>query len=65
MNKARVLSRRAFLLYGGGAGLTVAAALAVRKPGLRAEGGATQGKRATRGYHASEHIDNYYRTTKV
>jgi len=25
----------------------------------------TKDKRATRGYHASEHIDNYYRTTKV
>ena len=23
------------------------------------------GKRATRGYHASEHINNYYRTAKV
>jgi hypothetical protein len=22
-------------------------------------------KRATRGYHASEHVNNYYRTTKV
>ena len=24
-----------------------------------------KGKRATRGYHATEHINNYYRTTKV
>jgi hypothetical protein len=23
------------------------------------------GKRATRGYQASEHVNNYYRTTKV
>jgi len=24
-----------------------------------------QGKRATRGYHATEHVNNYYRTAKV
>jgi hypothetical protein len=26
---------------------------------------ATEDKRATRGYQASEHVNNYYRTTKV
>jgi hypothetical protein len=24
-----------------------------------------KGKRATRGYHATEHVNNYYRTAKV
>jgi hypothetical protein len=24
-----------------------------------------RGKRATRGYHASEHVNTYYRTTKI
>ena len=32
-------------------------------PETKAE--AEAAKRASRGYHASEHINNYYRTTKV
>ena len=60
--KTKVLSRRAFLLSSGGAGLAVAAALAIPKGKSSEE---KSSKRATRGYHAGEHIHNYYRTTKV
>jgi hypothetical protein len=40
----------------------VAAVVATKKTTPATSG---KGKRATRGYHASEHINNYYRTTKV
>ena len=61
----RKLSRRSFLLAVGAGGAASAAALvATRRPS--GSGPAPgQGKRATRGYHASEHVNNYYRTTKV
>ena len=56
-------SRRAFLLAAGAAGGT-AAATAVTKnvTAVRASG---KDRRPARGYHASEHVNNYYRTTKV
>lgn len=53
-------SRRAFLLTAGAAG---AAAIAAKSgPSFVSPGKA---KRASRGYHASEHVTKYYRTTKV
>jgi len=57
--RTRCLSRRNFLL-------TVGAAVAA--PPAKSSGSNSQGKdkkRATRGYQASEHVSNYYRTTKV
>jgi hypothetical protein len=36
--------------------------VATQKPTPAASG---TGKRATRGYHATEHVNNYYRTAKV
>ena len=59
--KKSVLSRRNFLLTMGAGG--AAAAIATRNAPTPAVG--SKDKRATRGYHASEHISNYYRTTKV
>lgn len=56
------LSRRHFLVA---AGVGSAAALGARRPSPTAKRATGSGKRATRGYQASEHIDNYYRTTKV
>jgi hypothetical protein len=58
------LSRRNFLLaVGAGSAATAAAIVAKKTPQApRASG---QGKRMTRGYHASEHTNKYYRTTKV
>jgi shikimate 5-dehydrogenase len=62
--KAAVLSRRNFLLTVGAGGAATAAALVAQKPqGASRE--KTGDKRATRGYQVTEHVNNYYRTTKV
>jgi hypothetical protein len=57
------LSRRNFLLTVGVGGAATAAAVVATKKSSQATSG--QGKRATRGYQASEHVNNYYRTAKV
>ena len=58
------LSRRKFLLtVGAGSAATAAAVVATTKKSNPAVSG--KGKRATRGYHATEHVNNYYRTAKV
>lgn len=57
------LSRRKFLFtVGAGSAATAAAVVATKKTVPATTG---TGKRATRGYHATEHVNNYYRTTKV
>jgi hypothetical protein len=61
--KKAKLSRRNFLLAVGAGGAATAAAIVAKKDSTPALSG--KDKRATRGYHASEHINNYYRTTKV
>ena len=59
------LSRRNFLLAVGAGGAASAAAL-VAKTAPRAAPAATgDDKKKTKGYQASEHIRNYYRTAKV
>ena len=63
IQKKAVLSRRNFLLTMGAGGAATAAAIATRNASTPAVD--SKDKRATRGYHASEHISNYYRTTKV
>jgi len=62
--KKAKLSRRSFLLTMGAGGAATAAAIVAKNAGTL-QPDSTKDKRATRGYHASEHIDNYYRTTKV
>jgi hypothetical protein len=62
---AKRLSRRSFLLAVGAGGVATAAASAATKMAQGQAQPAAKGKRATRGYHPSEHIDSYYRTTKV
>lgn len=62
-NKA-ILSRRNFLLTVGAGGAAAAAAI-VGKNASTASASASKDKRATSGYKVSEHINNYYRTTKV
>lgn len=62
--KKAVLSRRNFLLTVGAGGAATAAAI-VGKDVARAPASASKDKRATSGYKVSEHINNYYRTTKV
>ena len=61
--KKAKLSRRNFLLTVGAGGAATAAAVVTSNSTPPAESGS--GKRATRGYHATEHVNNYYRTTKV
>jgi hypothetical protein len=62
--KKAKLSRRNFLLaVGAGGAATAAAVVATKSAAPSAE--ASKDKRATTGYHASEHVKNYYRTTKV
>jgi hypothetical protein len=58
------LSRRNFLLTVGVGGADAAAATMVvtNAPPAKAP---DKSKRATRGYHATEHVNNYYRTAKV
>ena len=62
-HKKPVLSRRTFLLSAGAGGVATAAAVIGGKAAKDATTG--EGKRATSGYKLSEHISNYYRTTKV
>jgi len=57
------LSRRKFLFTVGAGGAATAAAVVATKKTAPATSGS--GKRATRGYHATEHVNNYYRTAKV
>ena len=61
--KAR-LSRRNFLLTMGAGGAATAAAI-VAKNAAPTPTPSGKDKRATRGYQASAHVNNYYRTTKV
>lgn len=62
--KKAKLSRRNFLLtLGAGGAATAAAIVATKTSPTSAE--SSKDKRATRGYHATEHVNNYYRTTKV
>ena len=61
--RAKRLSRRNFLLAAGAGGVATAAAIVAKSSSPTQA--PDKNKRATRGYHASEHINNYYRTTKV
>lgn len=62
--RTKRLTRRNFLLTAGAGGAATAAAIvAGRSPSSKAP--ASGDKRATRGYQSSEHVNNYYRTTKV
>ena len=61
------LSRRNFLLAVGAGGAASAAAIAAKTVPQAQPQPAVGGddKKKTRGYHASEHVRNYYRTAKV
>ena len=58
------LSRRKFLLTVGAGGAATAAAI-VAKNSTPAQSPSDKDKRSTRGYQATEHVNNYYRTAKV
>ena len=61
--KKAVLSRRNFLLTMGAGGAATAAAIVGKT--TSSPSASSKDKRATSGYKVSEHINNYYRTTKV
>lgn len=63
--KKAKLSRRNFLLTVGAGGVATAAAIVATKKTNSSAEQTSKDKRATRGYQASEHVNNYYRTTKV
>jgi hypothetical protein len=63
-NRTKQLSRRNFLLASGAATAATAAAIVATKS-KPVSTGKDADKRETRGYQASEHVSNYYRTTKV
>jgi hypothetical protein len=62
--RAKRLSRRNFLLTVGAGGVVTAAAVVATKNTASSEV-SSKDKRSTRGYQSSEHVNNYYRTTKV
>ena len=62
--RAKRLSRRNFLLTVGAGGAATAAAI-VAQPAATLQPASGKDKRASRGYEASEHVNNYYRTAKV
>ena len=63
--KKAKLSRRNFLLTVGVSGAAATAAAIVAKTPDSASLEVSKDKRATQGYQASAHVNNYYRTTKV
>lgn len=62
--RAKRLSRRNFLFAAGAGGVATAAAIVAKNPSSSPQP-ADKSKRDTRGYQSSEHVNNYYRTTKV
>jgi hypothetical protein len=62
--RSKRLSRRNFLLTVG-AGSAATAAAIVAKNSTPSSQAPDKSKRGSRGYHATEHVNNYYRTTKV
>jgi len=61
--RAKRLSRRNFLFAAGAGGVATAAAIVAKNSSSPQP--ADKSNRDTRGYQASEHVNNYYRTTKV
>jgi hypothetical protein len=59
------LSRRNFLLAVGAGGAATVSAIGAKVQLQQKPATTGQGKRATKGYAASEHINKYYQTTKV
>jgi hypothetical protein len=59
------LSRRNFLLAVGAGGAGAAAAMLAKGVPQVETKAQTEDEAKGKGYHASEHIRNYYRTTKV
>jgi hypothetical protein len=65
IERTKRLSRRNFLLTVGTGGAATAAAIVTKNLASPKPSQSGQGKRATRGYEVTEHVNNYYRTTQV
>ena len=65
MTQAKRLSRRHFLLGAAAGGAATAAAIVAKTQGAASRSSSGRGKRASRGYQLTEHINNYIRTTKI
>lgn len=59
------LSRRNFLLAVGAGGAAGAAAIAAKAVPQAQPAAIAADKKKSKGYYASEHVRNYYRTAKV
>ncbi len=59
------LSRRNFLVAASAGGVATAAAIVAGTSSKPKPVAADDGKRSGKGYQVSEHVNNYYRTTKV
>ena len=65
IERTRQPSRRSFLFAVGAGGAVVAAATVASNVPQVQSAPAKDDKRATRGYRASQHVNDYYRTAKV
>lgn len=63
MSDSKRISRRHFLFAAGAGGAAATVMVAGRKPEPSAQ--PAKSPPASNGYHVTEHIRNYYRTTKV
>ena len=63
--QAKRLSRRTFLLAATAGSAATAAAIVGKQSAAPEQPSTGNDKRATRGYQASAHVHNYYRSTKV
>jgi hypothetical protein len=63
--RTQKLSRRNFLLAASAGGVATAAAMVATQTKSSKPSSNTNDKRASQGYQTSEHVNNYYRTTKV
>ena len=62
-NRTQRLSRRHFLLTVGAGGAAGAAAMVSRKEAVDSKKSDAAGSK--KGYQVTEHVQNYYRTTKI
>jgi len=64
-DKKTILSRRNFLMTVGAGGAAGAVAIVARTGAVPAAGTDADSKRDGQGYKLTQHVSNYYRTTKV
>lgn len=65
MSESTRISRRHFLFAAGAGGAAATALVATRKDGAIAPSDKAKTPPVGNGYRLTEHISNYYRTTKV